>query len=55
MSIEEKRALYARVANCDADLTMAARDGRGVADDDLDGHLEAWLSLGVIDEDGELR
>lgn len=56
MSVEEKRALYVRVANCNAaDLTTAARDGREVADEDLDGHLEAWLSLGVIDEDGNLR
>ena len=55
MSIEEKRALYARIANSNAKLTMAARDGREVTDGDLDTYLEAWLAVGVIDEDGNLR
>lgn len=54
MSIAEKRVLYARIANSNAALTAAARDGRELTDDDLDTHLEAWLALGILDEDGNL-
>lgn len=52
MTVEEKRALYERVANSNAELTMAARDGREIADEDLDTYLAAWLEIGLIDEDG---
>lgn len=55
MSIDEKRALYARVVNSNIELTAAARNGRELTDGDLDTHLEAWLALGIIDRDGTLQ
>ncbi len=54
MSVEEKRALCAQVANANQDLTLAARDGKELTDADLDAYLAAWLKLGLIDEGGNL-
>lgn len=54
MSIVEKRALWARVANSGGAVTLAARQGRELTDSDLDAQMDAWLALGVIDEDGNL-
>ncbi len=53
MSIADKRALWAKVANSGA-VTLAAREGRELTDSDLSAQMDAWLALGVIDEDGNL-
>lgn len=56
-NISKKRALVAAVekrGQANSELTMAARNRRAEAESDIDALLEAFLQLGLINEDGEL-
>jgi len=55
--ISKKRALLAAIeqrGQANKELTMAARNRRAEAEADIDAQLEAFLQLGLINEDGEL-
>jgi hypothetical protein len=59
LSFSEKRALIQRIKSNDAafneKLTMAARKEDELSENDLDSIINAFLELGLIDENGNLR
>jgi hypothetical protein len=57
LTVVQKRQIFAAIKGRTAetkDMTMAARNQRIDAEQDLDSFLEACIKLGVIDEDGNL-
>ena len=58
LDTSKKRALVASIekkAQATGEMTMAARNRRTNPDDDIDAILEAYLELGLVDENGELK
>lgn len=57
VSLEEKRKrLQKAISDADSDdsrITLAAREGKGVPDEDIDGLFDDAKHLGLFGEDGE--